>query len=404
MYKDIPWHATGESCRGIDFEIIFLYVFVQQSTYHRMEIDKQNSRILIVDDDNDFRRLTAALLEEEGFAVDQASGGSDGIDAARNRYYDLILLDVKMPGMDGIEVLKILRRDTPTTEIMMVTGYQDISLAVETLKLGAKEYLTKPVDPSDLVRRIQTILRVKQADDRVRELQANFTSRLLFELRSPLRSAKTALEFLSRGTAGGLTDQQYSILRNIALDLERMYVLLNDMIDLTKFEAGHVEIEKLPTNIDGLIPSICERMEPHIKGRKLALNVDIQPNIPTLQLDPDKIEQVVTNLIDNAIKYTEEGGSITISASSGREPGKTIAGDFVKISVSDTGAGIASEELPFIFEKYKEVLTGITSRQKTTGLGLAICRAIVEAHKGSMAVESTVGKGTTFSFYLPVDG
>jgi len=363
----------------------------------------RKSRILVVDDDEDFRKVISIALSEEGFEVHQSSTGEGGVKAARERDFDLILLDIHMPVMDGIQALKILRQETPSTDFAMITGYQDVHLAVESLKLGAKEYLMKPIDPGELVQRVKSALRAHAAEKQVKDLQAEFNSRLLHELRTPLNTVKSAVGFLTKGMAGPTTEQQQDVLTHIDNNATKLIAQLSDMIDLTQFESGRVDIEKLPTNLDELIPAICTRFEPLTRTKKIALKINTSANIPTIEIDQDKIEQVIENLLDNAVKYTNEGGTITISASSAH---KTIANkshEVVEIAVSDTGSGISKEELPFVFDKYKEFLTGKTSQQKTTGLGLAICRSIVEAHKGTMSVESTPGKGSMFKFILPVD-
>ena len=359
--------------------------------------------LLIVDDDDDFRKVITMALSDEGFEVDDSATGEDAIKAARNREYDLILLDINMPVLDGVQTLKILRQETPSTDFVMITGYQDVQLAVESIKLGAKEYLTKPIEPADLVQRVRSVLRAHTAEARVKELQAEFTSRLLHELRSPLNTVKSAIGFLTKGMAGPTTDQQQDVLTHIDNNLSKMIALLNDMIDLTQFESGRVDIEKLPTNLDEFIPPICRRIEPHAKAKKLVLNINIDQNVPTIELDQDKIEQAITNLLDNAIKYTNEGGTITVQAATIQKSVNKKQKEFVEITVSDSGVGIPKEELPFVFDKYKEFLTGKSSKQKTTGIGLAICRSIIEAHQGTMSVESAVDKGSSFKCYLPVD-
>ncbi|MBI4548683.1 MAG: response regulator [Ignavibacteriae bacterium] len=361
------------------------------------------AKVLVVDDEDAFRMLIAQTLGDEGFQVHEVSNGEDAVHAIRERSFDLALLDMKMPRMDGIEVLKAIRKESPLTECIMITGYKDINLAVDAIKLGAKEFLTKPVNPAELVHRVKSVLRAHMAEAQVKGLQEEFTSKLLLELLSPLHSVSTAVEFLTRGMAGQVTSQQKDTLKQINENLNKMDAMLNDMIDLTLFESGHVEIEKLPTNLDELIPTICAQFKPQATAKKITLAVDVRKDIPTIALDAGKIEQVLTNLIENGIKYTQEGGTIRVSATMTQQTIEDKKRDFVVVTVSDTGVGIPKEELPYVFDKYKEFFTGKTSAQKTTGIGLAICRSIVQAHHGTMDVESEVGKGSTFKFLLPID-
>ncbi len=358
--------------------------------------------MLVVDDDNDFRSLVTTALSNDGYEVYNASSGEAALNEARNREFDLILLDVKMPKMDGVQTLKLLRKETPSSDFMMLTGYRDIQTAVDSIKLGAKEYLTKPIEMSDLTTRVKSALRAHEAEVKLKEYQSEFTSRLLHELRTPIQTVKSAVSFLKKETSGPITEQQMDILNHIEDTVEKMTALVNDMIDLDKFESGKVDIEKLPTNLDELIPAVCSGFEPLVREKYIILNVNVDTAIPTLELDPDKIEQVVANLIDNAVKYTKNGGTVTVAAAVEQRKLDGKPREYVCISVADTGVGIPKEELPFVFDKYKEFFTGKTSEKKTTGIGLAISRSIIEAHNGMMSVDSAVGKGSTFKIYLPV--
>jgi signal transduction histidine kinase len=367
------------------------------------EQSARKPRLLVVDDDKNFRDIVLMAISEEDFDVSEATTGEEAVKAARAHEYDLVLLDLKMPVMDGLQTLKLLRQESPSTDILMITGYQDVHLAVESIKLGAKEYLTKPIDPPELVQRLKSALRAHAAELRVKNLQAEFSAHLLYELRTPLSTVQSAVGFLMKELAGPTTERQQDVLSHIEHNTTKMISLLNDMIDLTQFESGRVGLEKLPTNLDELIPAVCARFDPLAKAKKVSLKVNINSNIPTLELDPDKIEQVIENLLDNAVKYTNEGGTITITASQTHHTMDGRAREVIEIAVADSGMGIPKEELPFVFDKYKEFLTGKTSQQKTTGIGLIICRNIVEAHNGTMSVASTAGKGSTFKFTLPVD-
>lgn len=363
-------------------------------------IEKQ-PRLLVVDDDDDFRLLMKSTLIEEGYLVDDAPSGEDAITAAHNQQYDIVLLDVKMPGIDGIQTLKILRKEAPNTDYIMITGFQEISLAIECIKLGAKEYLNKPINTVDFTQRIRSMLRARMAEQRLKEREEEFNSRLLHDIRSPLTTAKSGISFLLKEMAGPLSDQQSEVLNHIRASIEKLSALLIDMIDLSKFESGNVHIEKIPFNLNELIPRVCRRLEIQAKAKKLTLQVTTDPALPTTEVDTEKIEQVITNLIDNAIKYTNEGGSITVTTSTVQRQKDGKPQKFVEIAVSDTGIGISAEELPYVFDKYKEVLTGKTSKKKTTGLGLAISHSIAEAHKGMLTVESELGKGSTFRLLIP---
>lgn len=367
------------------------------------EQPERTPRLLVVDDDDGFRELLKTILQNEGYKVDTAPNGEEGIRIARNRSYDLIFLDLKMPGMDGMQVLKILKPESPTTDFIIVTAYADVQIAVELIRLGAKEYITKPIEPAEFIQHVRTALRAHAAELRVGEIQSEFSSRLLHDLRGPVVIVNSSIDLLGKGTPGPVTPEQHQILDMMRAQMNKMDALLTDMIDLTLFESGKVHLERLPLNLDIFVPSICDRMSQQAKAKNISIQTQIGDAIPTLELDPEKMQQVFHNLLDNGIKYTPDGGSITVSVSTGRHVFGGKDCESVEIAVSDTGVGIPKEELPLVFDKYKNILTGKTSSQKTTGLGLAICRSIVEAHQGKMTAESTVGQGTTIRIFLPTE-
>jgi two-component system, sensor histidine kinase and response regulator len=370
---------------------------------YRENVMKNSPKILIVDDEDAFRMLLAATLEDEGFEVTTAPDGERALELINDHTFDLALLDVRMPGIDGMEVLQKIRQNSPTTDCIMLTGFQDIELAVNAIKKGAKDFLGKTQSVDELLLRINNVLRAHRAEAHITEVQQDYTSKLMHDLLSPLHSLQSAIDFLEQGLGGPVTDLQKKVLLEINSMLGSMDALLNDMIDLSLFESGRIDIQKIPSNIDELIPSVCARFKPQISVKHITLNLNIEKNIPTIAVDPARIEQVTNNLLDNAVKYTPENGTITVSVSNRIEDVDNKPVEFVEVSVADTGQGIGPAELPFVFDKYKEVLTGKSSEKKTTGLGLAICRSIIDAHHGNMYAASEVGKGSTFRFLLPTD-
>ena len=359
--------------------------------------------LLIVEDDDGVRRTTQDVLMNEHFCVDTACSGEEAIALGNSRAYDLVLLDLKLPDMNGREVLKTLHASSPATDFMVFTGQPDIYLAVELLKLGAKEYVVKPAKAEEIVRRVKSALRTQQADQRLKQLHAEFSSKFLYDLRTPLASAALALDVLKKDLSGKLSEQQLLVVESMKSSLNKMNTLLGNMIDLTLFESGSVDIEKIPTNLDEVVPSIIRRMKPLALANKISINLNVVGNIPTIEVDPERIEQVMMNLVDNAIRFSKEDGAVHITLSAKHQRFNGTSHEYVEIAVSDMGMGIAKEELALIFDKYKDVLTGKSDQQKPTGLGLAICKSIIDAHHGTITVESSPGKGCTFRIFLPLN-
>jgi two-component system, OmpR family, sensor histidine kinase ResE len=177
---------------------------------------------------------------------------------------------------------------------------------------------------------------------------------------------------------------------------------LNDMIDLILLESGKIEIETLPTNLEEIIPRMTERFRSQANAKHLVLATNINRNIPTVEIDSSKIDQVFSNLVDNAIKYTNSG-EIKLSISVAKESLNKTNREGIEVTIFNTGIGISQEEFLLVFDKYKDMLIGKSLTQRTTGLGLAICRNIIDAHNGSISADSVMGKGSTFKILLPVE-
>lgn len=362
------------------------------------------ARILAVDDEDLFRQMLTAWLKEDGYDVESAANGDEAIAKIQAAPFDVILLDIKMPGVDGIGVLKYVKEHHPGVEVIMVTGYEDIRIAVECMKLGASEFLTKPIDSDGLSARVRSILRAHTAERQVEALQTEFNSMLLHDLHTPLNSIKTTLRYITNGMAGPLVEQQEQLMKYIDATAERVLSIVKDALDLTALEAGKVLLEKNPTHVGQLATRVVQWMDIVARAHKLSIRQEIEPNLPEINVDGNKIEQIVSNLLHNAITYNRDGGTVTVRVAKGTmmdELGKKEK-PCIQIDVLDTGAGIAKEELPVIFDKHKQVITGKASDRKTTGLGLAICKSIAEAHRGKIWVESEVGKGSKFSVALPL--
>ena len=199
---------------------------------------------------------------------------------------------------------------------------------------------------------------------------------------------------LEDGLLGPVSEEQQKWLVKIQTMCRSLVDLVNDFLDLSKLEAGHVHLHKEKVDLNQLIRSNVETYLPLASHKSIALVEQVEPNLSPVEADPRRLDQVLLNLISNAIKFTPEGGEIEVGASQDE-------GTQVKLWVKDTGAGIPSEEIISLFQKYHQTTSGQTSSEKGTGLGLVICKMIVEAHGGGIWVESEPGKGSKFTVALP---
>jgi two-component system, NtrC family, sensor histidine kinase KinB len=220
-------------------------------------------------------------------------------------------------------------------------------------------------------------------------LKSEFIATASHELRTPLTSVQMGVHLLLEGAAGELNDKQAEVLGACREDCERLDKLMRDLLDLSRIEAGESQPELQPIKARELIIDEAEILRPQVEAKALSFVVDIPVDLPLVMADRSQIERVVANLVANAIRYTKQG-EIRISAE--------LRGHYVAVSVSDTGEGIPSEYLPHIFDKFVQVPGAATGG---AGLGLAICRLIVEAHGGQISVQSEIGHGSTFTFTVP---
>jgi signal transduction histidine kinase len=240
---------------------------------------------------------------------------------------------------------------------------------------------------------------LKAANEKLLELdklKSNFLGIATHELKTPLSVVGGYLDSLQDGFAGELNDAQTGIVGEALSSCHRMEALISDMLDLNKIEAGRMPMEITEMPIMHVVQKVAGQMIPLLQKKRLTLDIIEEGMELPARFDEDRIIQVLVNLVSNAIKFTQEGGRITVSSPRGKDADPS----FIQISVTDTGIGISEEDLPRVFEEFAQV--GEPGKEEGTGLGLAICLRIIEAHGGEIWAQSELGKGTTFSFTLPL--
>jgi two-component system, OmpR family, phosphate regulon sensor histidine kinase PhoR len=474
--------------------------------------------VLIIDDEKRIRDACQRLLIEEGFDVDSAENGEIGLKKIEDAHFDIILLDLMMPGISGFDVLASVKSLHPDTLIIVITGYATIEHSIEAMKKGAFDFLPKPFSPKDLrlvvskaiefIRTLQDIATEKSrmrvminslgdgvlitdnqkkvalanpaflkmiqclekdvigrlvseiiAEDvllkmidqaleqpsdtfvelteeftnsaerkedetiigvrcipfrdrlgrnlgtvtvlhdittlkKIDQLKSDFVSMVAHEIKSPLNSILMQLKVVLDGLAGDLTDKQKEILFRTSDKIKALTMLSSDLLDLSKIESGLINQEKEEFNIVDLARRQVDFFAEQAKSKSLELTIN--ETDPSIRIVGNKtnIEEVVSNLITNAIRYTPEGGKIIVTVERDRS--------YVRLQVSDTGLGIPEEDLNRIFDRFYRVKNEKTRFINGTGLGLAIVKSIVEAHHGTITVTSKIDQGSTFSVLLPI--
>jgi PAS domain S-box-containing protein len=248
------------------------------------------------------------------------------------------------------------------------------------------------------MRRIQGQLERSNADLRHKneEIQ-NFYHTLSHELKTPLTSAREFIAIVMDGLAGGLNKTQREYLRIALESCNQLRVCINDLLDATRLETGKLSIDLKPACLGTVVERIVKALRPAAAGKRIELTCEVEPDVPAVSVDENRITQVITNLLNNALKFTESGGRIVARVSSSIDQA-----DMVEVSVSDTGRGIPAEQLDRIFDRLYQVKSGDASTEQGVGLGLYICRELVRLHGGDISVESKVGEGSKFAFTLPL--
>jgi signal transduction histidine kinase len=222
---------------------------------------------------------------------------------------------------------------------------------------------------------------------------ADFTAMIIHDLRSPLSNVISIVSTIKEGVFGPVNADQATWLDKAEKTTQSSVGLIGDFLDVSKLEAGHIDLRKTEVDLRQLIQAGLDLSALTAQQKKILLKNEIDPSLPSVHADPRRLEQVMNNLLSNALKFTPEGGEIRAGARCNHKD--------ISVWVEDTGGGIASDELGQIFQKYKQTASGATSQFKGTGLGLVVCKMIVEAHGGILRVESEEGKGAKFTFTLP---
>ena len=378
------------------------------------------NRILVVDDEEEIRDfLYKALSRMGGFHVEVAETAEEALQKIEKDQFDLVLTDLKMPKMDGLQLVTEIAKSKPEILTIMMTGHGTIDSALEAMKRGASDYLMKPLNLDELIIRIRKVLEERQrfvrlkdfadklekANQELRKIDAmksEFVSVASHELRTPLAAIKNSVQLMLSGKTGEINENQTKFLSMAERNINRLTNILNDLLNLSKIESGKIELKFEDIELKGIIELTASSLRIQADGKSIQIEVEVPEQLPAVYGDPEKIEQILTNIIGNSIKFTAEGGKILITAkllSPEKEGGPRHT---VAVYVKDTGIGIPPEHLEPIFEKFHQVEGSLHRSVSGTGLGLAITKGLVEAHQGKIWVESEVGKGSTFTFTLPI--
>jgi two-component system, sensor histidine kinase and response regulator len=360
----------------------------------------ENTTILIIDDEEAIRDSCSQVLAKAGYATQTAENGTLGLQKVTEVKPDLVLVDLKMPGMSGMELLEKIAAIDPSIVSVVITGYATIESAVEAMKRHAYDFLAKPFTPDQLrivVKRGLERRELAIESERLRRekqmMRENFVTLVSHQLRSPLASVRQYFGVIKEGFAGDVTDKQKEIIEKAGKYLDDLMRLINDWLDMARIDSGRIADKFEPVGLEPVLSEILELAKPQAEARRITLGRHGSQNLPAVRGDRESLKQAITNLVSNAIHYNREGGTVAVRT---REQNNDLI-----VEISDTGIGISREDLPLIFDEFFRVKSSQTQRLAGSGLGLPIAKRIIEAHSGHIEAESEIGKGTTFSIFLP---
>lgn len=363
--------------------------------------------ILLVEDNPGDADLVTETLESSGkldFELIHMLCLEDGLRCLESSNVDVALLDLSLSDSHGLNSVIKATAITPDVPIVVLTGQDDEQLAIEAVRKGAQDYLVKGShDGRTLIRTMRHAIErhgILQELEQTRQQQLitkdQFLSHVSHELRSPLTAIHQFVTIVLDGLAGKINSEQREYLEIATRNVNQLRSMIGDLLEATRIQSATHTLEPECVSLVGLIPDTVGMMEASASAKRIVMDIDLAGYLPYVHADANRVRQVLINLIDNAIKFTPEGGTIRIRAGVSRDdPG------FMQMSVSDTGCGIGPEAVDHVFDRHFQEPNGVEMSRKGLGLGLYLCKEIVSRHGGRIWVESKLGYGSAFCFTLP---
>jgi signal transduction histidine kinase len=370
-------------------------------------VNSQTTNVLLIEDnpgDADLVRLR--LVEGKSrVKVNCVNRLSDALTSLSAETPSVVLLDLNLPDSRGAETFRRVMEHAPNVPVVVLSGQDDEELAMNAVHQGVQDYLVKGSISSKHLERAmryaverQGLLRALEISQKQKlEFKNQFLSHVSHELRTPLTCIHQYVTLLLDGIAGPLAPDQGDHLKTVLKSVNQLHAMIRDLLEAARAEGGKLRIEPRCVSLKELIHQTIAMLRPFADEKHIGLEVGLDQRLPLLHADPDRVLEVLINLVDNAIKFTPDHGAVMLQASIvDADP------DSVYISVSDTGRGISPEAKNLIFERLYQDPDGVDNNRSGLGLGLFICKEIVRLHEGRIWVSSDPGQGSTFTFTLPV--
>jgi two-component system sensor histidine kinase/response regulator len=354
------------------------------------------TRILVVDDITKNLQVVGTMLRNAGYEVMPTTSGAQALERVRVQPPDLILLDLMMPEMDGIEVCQRLKADALTRQIPVIflTASNEMEHLVKGFEVGAVDYVTKPFNPPELLARVRTHIELKQARERLREMndeKNEFMGIAAHDLRSPLNAVKGYSEMVLEDPALGRENAE--LIQKIHKASARMGEMVQNLLDANRIERGEMKLNLAPTALGPVLNSVIGTQRSHATAKQQTIHFESETTPVVVQADPSVMVQVLENLVSNAVKYSPPGREIFVHLK------RLLNG--VRVEVQDQGPGLSAEDRKKLFGKFARLSAKPTGGEHSTGLGLSIVKKMVEAMNGRVWCESELGQGAVFIVEFP---
>lgn len=398
----------------------------------------EKTGILIVDDRKGMRDLLSFVLRTEGYHIIEASSGEEALACMEAEAFDVVIADIMMPGMNGLQLLRRIREQDSDAVVIVMTAYASLRTAIEAIKFGAYDYLIKPFDDVDkvmnivaraverrhLARRNAALLsdlqeancrlqemfaevqehtaKLEAAYDELKELdclKSQFLSNISHELRMPLALVKGYVTLMADHFLGGINETQARALEVVNERTDGLIHIVEDLLFLQDIESGRAYLCLEAMSLANVVQRVCRRMQPRARRKAITLHTPVRGNgnteIPIIQGDPLRLKQAVTRLLDNAIKFSPPDSHVSVELA--------MKDRHLCLTVKDQGKGIPPEKLDRVFRRFYQASCGTRKQGGGMGLGLSLVKHIAEMHGGDVTIASTPGAGTTVCLTLPVE-
>ena len=356
--------------------------------------------IIVIDDDETMRRACQAALRRTGYQVETYPDGSSGLARIAEIHPAVLIVDLKMPGMSGMEVIAELKKLNLDTVVVVITGFATVGTAVDAMKAGAYDFIPKPFTAEELraiIARAMERQRLSAEAKRLRqekEAQAHsFITFVSHQLQSPLGAVRQYLDVLLHQMGDEAPAQQREWIERSSRKISEMLQIIADWLTLSKVEGGQLATERSPVRWQDLVAKALAGLTNTARRKRVSLHNEVSDNLPPVTGDETALRMLLSNLVSNTIKYNRPDGEVKVQAAAEDQT--------VSLSVVDTGVGVAPEHQPHVFEEFYRVKDKSTAGTAGTGMGLPICKKIANELGGQITLASEAGRGSTFTVVLP---